>query len=265
MISDWAELIMILVSRYSKAGLPCWVSGRESACNAVDVGLILVGKIPWRRAWQPTPVFLPGESHGQRSLVGYSPSGRTESDMTEVTKQQQHLKSSFPSSFLFLFCLSLSFIKGQVMQEYNSKWLNLSANCFQVLISLSIFKQKMKKKRFNVTEEQNHDEFKWFWFSSHLPSEILLVYTSPVHIYLCIPVYTTSTVWSFYFFWFFNCQHSTKFNNRHWRSIDWLKNVGFSRALNSLTWGYQKFHNFRGCIGNDRSKEISHKYTKEAV
>ena len=31
-----------------------------------------VGKIPWRRAWQPTPVFLPGESHGQRSLVGYS-------------------------------------------------------------------------------------------------------------------------------------------------------------------------------------------------
>ena len=33
----------------------------------------LVGKIPWRRKWQPTPVFLPGESHGQRSLAGYSP------------------------------------------------------------------------------------------------------------------------------------------------------------------------------------------------
>ena len=32
-----------------------------------------VGKIPWRRAWQPTPEFLPGESHGQRSLVGYDP------------------------------------------------------------------------------------------------------------------------------------------------------------------------------------------------
>ena len=37
-----------------------------------------VGKIPWRRKWQPTPVFLPGESHGQRSLVGYSPWGRKE-------------------------------------------------------------------------------------------------------------------------------------------------------------------------------------------
>ena len=43
-----------------------------------------VGKIPWR-AWQPTPVFLPGEFHGQRSLAGYSPWGRKESDMTGAT------------------------------------------------------------------------------------------------------------------------------------------------------------------------------------
>ena len=43
-----------------------------------------VGKIPWRRAWQPTPVFLPGEPHGQRSLVGYSPESHTEVDTIEV-------------------------------------------------------------------------------------------------------------------------------------------------------------------------------------
>ena len=42
-----------------------------------------LGKIPWRRKWQPTPVLLPGKSHGWRSLVGYSPRGRQESDMTE--------------------------------------------------------------------------------------------------------------------------------------------------------------------------------------
>ena len=42
-----------------------------------------VRKIPWRREWQPTPVFLPGESHGQRSLVSYSPRGLKESDTTE--------------------------------------------------------------------------------------------------------------------------------------------------------------------------------------
>ena len=41
------------------------------------------GKIPWRRQWLPTPVFLPGESHAQRSLAGYSPPGRKESDTTE--------------------------------------------------------------------------------------------------------------------------------------------------------------------------------------
>ena len=43
----------------------------------------LVRKIPWRREWQATPVFFPGESHGQRSLVGYSPWGHKESDMIE--------------------------------------------------------------------------------------------------------------------------------------------------------------------------------------
>ena len=42
-----------------------------------------VGKIPWRRKWQATPVFLPGESHGQRSLEGWSPWGGKESDRTE--------------------------------------------------------------------------------------------------------------------------------------------------------------------------------------
>ena len=42
-----------------------------------------VGKIPWKRKWQPTLVFLPGKFHGLRSLVGYSPLGRKESDTTE--------------------------------------------------------------------------------------------------------------------------------------------------------------------------------------
>ena len=44
-----------------------------------------IRKIPCRGAWQPTPAFLPGESHGQRSLTGYSPWGRRELDMTEAT------------------------------------------------------------------------------------------------------------------------------------------------------------------------------------
>ena len=56
-----------------------------NAGNVREAGSIWVGKILWRRTWQPTPVFLPGDSHGQRSLAGYSPQVCTESDMTEVT------------------------------------------------------------------------------------------------------------------------------------------------------------------------------------
>ena len=47
------------------------------------------GQIPWRSKWQPIPVFLPGKSHGQRSLVGYSPRGRKELDPTERLHFQQ--------------------------------------------------------------------------------------------------------------------------------------------------------------------------------
>ena len=48
-----------------------------------------VSKIPWRREWQPTPVFLPREYHGQRSLVGYSPWDHKESAMIKVTEDTQ--------------------------------------------------------------------------------------------------------------------------------------------------------------------------------
>ena len=54
-----------------------------------------VREILWRRAWQPIPVFLPGESHGQRRLVGYSPWGCKESDTTEATKHSTFLPEQF--------------------------------------------------------------------------------------------------------------------------------------------------------------------------
>ena len=54
-----------------------------------------VRKIPWRRKWQPTPVFLPGESHGQGSLVGYSPWGYKELDTIEQLSAQR-LQSKRP-------------------------------------------------------------------------------------------------------------------------------------------------------------------------
>ena len=58
-----------------------------------------VGKIPRRRKWQPTPVFLPGKSHGQRSLACYSPWGCKESDTTE--------RFHFTSILVIFLCISL--------------------------------------------------------------------------------------------------------------------------------------------------------------
>ena len=66
-------------------GLPWWLRWK-SVCpqwGRPEIFDPWAGKIPWRRKWQPTPVFLLGESHGRRSLVGYSPRGRKESDTTE--------------------------------------------------------------------------------------------------------------------------------------------------------------------------------------
>ena len=72
---------------YHDLGFPGGSDGKESTCNVEGPGSIPeVGKIPWRRAWQPTPIFLPGESHGQRSLEGHSPQGHKESDMTEANE-----------------------------------------------------------------------------------------------------------------------------------------------------------------------------------
>ena len=73
-------------------GFPGGSDVKESACNAADLGSNpWVGKMPWRRAWQPTPVFLPGASPWQRCLGGYSPWGRKELDMTEWLGTAQHI------------------------------------------------------------------------------------------------------------------------------------------------------------------------------
>ena len=73
-------------------GAPQWFRGKEAACSAGDAEDPdpWVRKIPWRKTWQPTPVFSPGESHGQRSLEDYSPWDRKETDTTKVTEHTPH-------------------------------------------------------------------------------------------------------------------------------------------------------------------------------
>ena len=77
----------VIDGRFRSVQLLGWRSGKEPGCQCrrhKRHGFNpWVRKIPWRRKWQPTPEFLPGKSRGQRSLVGYSPWGHTESDLTE--------------------------------------------------------------------------------------------------------------------------------------------------------------------------------------
>ena len=79
----WQEVVRV-------KGLPGGTSGKEPICQCRRCERsefnAWIGKILWRRAWQPTPVFMPAESHGQRSLVGYSPQDHKESDTTKVTE-----------------------------------------------------------------------------------------------------------------------------------------------------------------------------------
>ena len=73
-------------------GFPGGSDGKESACNAGDPGSIPgSGRSPGEENGNPTPVFFPGKSHGQRSLEGYSPWGCKESDMTEQTTLKYYL------------------------------------------------------------------------------------------------------------------------------------------------------------------------------
>ena len=96
---QWKYLYIYLYkydTKYAQdQGLPRWCSGKESTCQCRRPGFDpWVSKIPWRRTWPPTAVFLPGKSHGQRCLVGYSPWGHKELDMTEGLSRTQWLANA---------------------------------------------------------------------------------------------------------------------------------------------------------------------------
>ena len=116
-----------------KGVLPRLLSGKESACQfrrpkrrGFDPW---VGKIPWRRKWQPTPVILLGKSYGQRSLVGYSPWDHKELDTTEwLSTQHTVLKMmikitlclSYFKRVMFSYSeslLLLLYVKGQIVDD----------------------------------------------------------------------------------------------------------------------------------------------------
>ena len=107
-----------------------------------------VRKFPWRSEWQPTPVFLPGEFHGQRSLVGYCPWGCKESDLTEqltlpllLLKLTSALHWGLPFTLEEVHFKSLCVCKVALFLSCSkdSHWIDLSNNAYfwQVLFMFS--------------------------------------------------------------------------------------------------------------------------------
>ena len=111
---------------YLSLGLLWWLRGLSVCLQCARPGFDpWVGKIPWRRKWQPTPVFLPGESHGWRNLVGYSPWGRKESDTTGPTsfsllafRGKTQTREKNESSYLVNNCVTL--LKSHSLLGWNA-------------------------------------------------------------------------------------------------------------------------------------------------
>ena len=105
----------------TQSGLLRWLSGKEPTCQCRRCGFDpWIGKVPWKRKLQPTPVFLPGKSHGQRGLVGYSPWGHKKIWHDWVTKQHGHslglALTKFHVTVLLIFpngiCLNSNLLKS---------------------------------------------------------------------------------------------------------------------------------------------------------
>ena len=85
----WLQTIIVYSKVKCDYGLAWWLSGKEFACQCRTCEFNpWVREILWGRKWQPTPVFLPGKFHGQRSLVGFSPWGCKNVGHDLVTKEQ---------------------------------------------------------------------------------------------------------------------------------------------------------------------------------
>ena len=94
-----------------------WLSAKESACQCKRCRFDpWVRKIPWRRKWKPTPVFLPGNSHGQRILAGYSPRDHKEPDriwQLSTHKLDYTISKSFSGSELHCVCFKVEAMRNQ--------------------------------------------------------------------------------------------------------------------------------------------------------
>ena len=149
------------------SGFPGGASGKEPTCQCRKFKRCRfhpwVGKIPWRRAWQPTPVLLPREAHGQRSLAGSSPWGHKELNTT-VEVLVEELYVSLPLVLTFERVLHISSLSEGHL------------NCLLLLICT----KKPQKKILCMSYASMSCVFLWH-LASNRNAECLAIYTPIFH------------------------------------------------------------------------------------
>ena len=124
-------------------------------------------EVQWGRKWQPSPVFLPGESHGQRSLVGYSPPSHKESDMTEATEHTRTFKGLRRAGETGFCCSEGGVIihPSALTPWMKSTHLFVPKQC--LLGGLRLFEIKITKVTYLSWKRFRDDPIQWFfklWF-----------------------------------------------------------------------------------------------------
>ena len=156
-------------------GFPGGSDGKESACHAGDPGSIPgLGRFPWRREWQSTPVFLPGEFHRQRSLAGYSP------------WESQKVRHNWVINTFTSLSLLKELLSPQ-SQTHTPRHHEVSLLCISCLETLSSGHEWLQvklvrsdylsfKEYINVTQKFKFTSFPWtnrhgvpFWYGRFLP------------------------------------------------------------------------------------------------
>ena len=142
------------------SGIPCGSEGKRICLQCRRPRFYpWVRKIPWRRAWQSTPVFLPGESNGKMSLAGYGPWCDKESDMTGVT---EHKHSTMVLLIVIIFIMQTWMFSPF---HFNALWIRISLintwndyilytflkiNCMGILNWREITKEHLGKRSYNL-------------------------------------------------------------------------------------------------------------------
>ena len=163
-------------------GLPSWLRQWIICLQCRRPGFDpWVGKIPWRRKWLPTPAFLPGEFHGQRSLVGYSPWGHKELDMLEWLSTYAHTILITLFWYFFVFRHTRSLKAGSNPPILYSKGLHWNVGCARPHLPL------------------NHLQFT-LCASDHLLSPIIVIYETVLSVLQDVSLISnsrspTSTPW----------------------------------------------------------------------